>query len=234
MDQPSTYTMDESILMNQNILADEISFDQAHFWHWFIALFRGFDEQKESNLDEAIQEVSGVDLFSKQISEWYALFLPTQTNLRERIYRVEINHELYIDIQFTQAQINYYLNELYIGNIGGHFEAWFFTLAEFQYFNLSDQHFLLLVPMLAVELKQSTEVAILIAKRLSMIKAFQGHEDYIAHCLLNGLIVQQDFYLDAEIGLCNLQNHSMRNLTQHLDDVEHIQELNQILQMHAG
>ena len=229
MDQSTAYVMGDSTLMNQNILASEISFDQAHFWHWFIRTMRGFDEQKELNLDEAIQEITGLDLYSTQISEWTESFLPTHLNLQGRNYHLVITPNLYIDIQFTHEEMNYYLNDLYIGNIGGHFEAWFFSFKELQRLQLTDLDFLLLLPMLAVEQNQSKVVIELIAQCLSNIKSFQGHEDYIASCVVNGLTIKDDFYLDESVGVCNQQNHSIRNLQQHLDDREHIQKLNELL-----
>ncbi|MCX5467351.1 Imm19 family immunity protein [Acinetobacter nematophilus] len=215
--------------MSQHILENEIRFSNDHFWHWFIALLRGFDEEKELNLDEAIEEMTGLDLYSREIKEWYMSFLPEYTDQAKRNYHLAIRSKLYVDIQFTPEEIRYYLNDLYIGNIGGHFEAWFFSLKEFQRLQLTDLHFLLLLPMLAVEQNQSTVVTALIAKRLSNIKSFQGHEDYIASCLVNGLVLQQDFYLDESVGVCNHQNHSIRNIEQCTHAVEHIQKLNELL-----
>lgn len=215
--------------MSQHILVHEITFSNEHFWHWFIALLRGFDEEKELNLDEAIEEKTGIDLYSKELEAWYRSFLPEHTDRAMRYYHLAIHSKLYIDIQFTPEEIRYFLNDLYIGNIGGHFEAWFLSLKEFQRLQSTDLDFLLLLPMLAVEQNQLKVVTELIAKRLSNIKSFQGHEEYIASCIVNGLIIQNDFYLDEAVGVCNHQNHSVRNLQQHPDDMEHIQKLNELL-----
>lgn len=215
--------------MSQHILEHEITFSNEHFWHWFIALLRGFDEEKELNLDEAIEEKTGIDLYSKELEAWYRSFLPEHTDRAMRYYHLAIHSKLYIDIQFTPEEIRYFLNDLYIGNIGGHFEAWFLSLKEFQRLQPTDLDFLLLLPMLAVEQNQLKVVTELIAKRLSNIKSFQGHEEYIASCIVNGLIIQNDFYLDEAVGVCNHQNHSVRNLQQHPDDMEHIQKLNELL-----
>lgn len=160
--------------MNQNhqqVAEQEISFCNVHFWHWFLLLFRGFDEEKELNLDEAIQEAVGLDPYNKELAAWYQSFLLSENN-SIRNYQYSISADIWVDIQFAQEQINYYLNDLYIGNLGGHFEAWFFTLEEFLSFQLNDQHFLLLLAMLGVEPQQTLDAKIQISKRLNNIQTF--------------------------------------------------------------
>ncbi|MCS4296932.1 MULTISPECIES: Imm19 family immunity protein [Acinetobacter] len=217
--------------MNQNhqqVAEQEISFSNVHFWHWFLLLFRGFDEEKELNLDEAIQEAVGLDPYNKELATWYQSFLPSENN-SIRNYQFSISADIRVDIQFAQEQINYYLNDLYIGNLGGHFEAWFFTLEELLSFQLNDQHFLLLLAMLGVEPQQTLDVRIQISKRLNNIPSFQGQQDYIANCIVNGLRMNQEFYQDEQIGISNRQNHSMRNVELYPDDLEHIKTINLIL-----
>ncbi|MFW1985742.1 Imm19 family immunity protein [Acinetobacter guillouiae] len=216
--------------MNQNhqVAEQEISFFNVHFWHWFLLLFRGFDEEKELNLDEAIQEAVGLDPYNKELATWYQSFLPSENNTI-RNYQFSISADIWVDIQFAQEQINYYLNDLYIGNLGGHFEAWFFTLEELLSFQLNDQHFLILLAMLGVEPQQTLDVRIQISKRLNNIPSFQGQQDYIANCIVNGLKMNQEFYQDEQIGILNRQNHSMRNVELYPDDLEHIKTINLIL-----
>ncbi|WP_327857239.1 Imm19 family immunity protein [Acinetobacter guillouiae] len=217
--------------MNQNhqqVAEQEISFSNVHFWHWFLLLFRGFDEEKELNLDEAIQEAVGLDPYNKELAAWYQSFLLSENN-SIRNYQFSISADIWVDIQFAQEQINYYLNDLYIGNLGGHFEAWFFTLEEFLSFQLNDQHFLLLLAMLGVEPQQTLDAKIQISKRLNNIQTFQGQQDYIANCIVNGLRMNQEFYQDEQIGILNRQNHSMRNVELYPDDLEQIKTINLIL-----
>lgn len=216
--------------MNQNhqVAEQEISFSNVYFWHWFLLLLRGFDEEKELNLDEAIQEAVGLDPYSKELAAWYQSFLPSENN-SIRNYQFSISADIRVDIQFTQEQINYYLNDLYIGNLSGHFEAWFFTLEELLSFQLNDQHFLLLLTMLGVEPQQTLEAKIQISKRLNNILLFQGQQDYIANFIVNGLKMNQEFYQDEQIGILNRQNHSMRNVELYPDDLEHIKTINLIL-----
>ncbi|WP_333667511.1 Imm19 family immunity protein [Acinetobacter guillouiae] len=217
--------------MNQNhqqVAEQEISFSNVHFWHWFLLLFRGFDEEKELNLDEAIQEAVGLDPYNKELAAWYQSFLLSENN-SIRNYQFSISADIWVDIQFAQEQINYYLNDLYIGNLGGHFEAWFFTLEEFLSFQLNDQHFLLLLAMLGVEPQQTLDAKIQISKRLNNIQTFQGQQDYIANCIVNGLRMNQEFYQDEQIGILNRQNHSMHNVELYPDDLEQIKTINLIL-----
>ncbi|MRT37638.1 hypothetical protein GJV03_10725 [Acinetobacter sp. RIT698] len=216
--------------MNQNhqVAEQEISFSNVHFWHWFLLLFRGFDEEKELNLDEAIQEAVGLDPYNKELAAWYQSFLLSENN-SIRNYQFSISADIWVDIQFAQEQINYYLNDLYIGNLGGHFEAWFFTLEEFLSFQLNDQHFLLLLAMLGVEPQQTLDAKIQISKRLNNIQTFQGQQDYIANCIVNGLRMGQEFYQDEQIGISNRQNHSMRNVELYPDGLEQIKTINLIL-----
>lgn len=217
--------------MNQNhqqVAEQEISFSNVHFWHWFLLLFRGFDEEKELNLDEAIQEAVGLDPYNKELAAWYQSFLLSENN-SIRNYQFSISADIWVDIQFAQEQINYYLNDLYIGNLGGHFEAWFFTLEEFLSFQLNDQHFLLLLAMLGVEPQQTLDAKIQISKRLNNIQTFQGQQDYIANCIVNGLRMNQEFYQDEQIGILNRQNHSMRNVELYPDGLEQIKTINLIL-----
>ena len=110
--------------MNQNhqVAEQEISFSNVHFWHWFLLLLRGFDEEKELNLDEAIQEAVGLNPYSKELAAWYQSFLPSENN-SIRNYQFSISADIRVNIQFTQEQINYYLNDLYIGNLGGHLKS---------------------------------------------------------------------------------------------------------------
>jgi hypothetical protein len=216
--------------MNQNhqVAEQEISFSNVRFWHWFLLLFRGFDEEKELNLDEAIQEAVGLDPYNKELAAWYQSFLLSENN-SIRNYQFSISADIWVDIQFAQEQINYYLNDLYIGNLGGHFEAWFFTLEEFLSFQLNDQHFLLLLAMLGVEPQQTLDAKIQISKRLNNIQTFQGQQDYIANCIVNGLRMGQEFYQDEQIGISNRQNHSMRNVELYPDGLEQIKTINLIL-----
>jgi len=83
--------------------------------------------------------------------------------------------------------------------------------------------------MLGVEPQQTLEAKIQISKRLKNILFFQGQQDYIANCIVNGLKMNQEFYQDEQIGILDRQNHSMRNVELYSDDLEHIKTINLIL-----
>jgi len=69
----------------------------------------------------------------------------------------------------------------------------------------------------------------IVIKHLNTIPKFDPHSNYIADCLLNGLIMQSRFEEIEGIGLTNNENHSVRNVTGYPRYLEEVVELNKIL-----
>lgn len=67
---------------------------------------------------------------------------------------------------------------------------------------------------------------------MSTIPKFDAHSNYIADCLLNGLIMQSSFEEIEGIGLANNENHSVRNVTTYPRYQEDLIELNKILKQY--
>jgi len=128
-------------------------------------------------------------------------------------------------IEFRENEIVFFLNEVYIGNLGGHFEAWFLTWDELLAFDKYPSLFLLLLPMTGVELQQTELAKELIKKKLQNIDVFEKNATYITYCIVNGLVMEQPF-VNSEIGLINSQNHSVRNIEEYPDYKEDVKELN--------
>lgn len=132
-------------------------------------------------------------------------------------------------IEFHQSQTVYYLNGIYIGNQGGHFEAWFLTLEELLAFDRYDYLFLLLLPMVGLTESERGKVQILVAERLAKIPIFVNKKEYIAKCIVNGLIIDSDWLQVENVGITSTQNHCVRNISKYPSDKDDIIKLNQAL-----
>lgn len=113
--------------------------------------------------------------------------------------------------------------------MGGHFEAWFLTLDELLAFEKDPVFFLLLLPMTGIQENQKSVLQPIITKHLEAIPKFESHSEYIANCILNGLIMDSSFQETTEIGLTNNENHSVRNVTKYPRYEEDVKQLNRIL-----
>ena len=120
------------------------------------------------------------------------------------------------------------MNGIYIGNLGGHFEAWFLTLDELIKFNNHDLLFLLLLPMAGIEKEQTKMAKEFVSKQLRLIPGFKEGSNYIAECIVNGLVMNGGFQ-KAKIGITNNQNHSVRNIEKYPRYKDDVMQLNAAL-----
>lgn len=208
--------------MNEQITSDDIK-NNTFFWCFYIGLFRGYDDKNEINIDEALEVI---DVNKEELVEWEKAFF-TDTDSKEivRFIGGRLKDKMTFLIEFQENEIVYFLNDTYIGNLGGHFEAWFLTLDELVRFGDYELLFLLLLPMTGIEKKQIASVKDLISKYLISIPKFQKTAEYIAECIVNGLIMDKTFCVN-EIGITNNQNHSVRNIEKYPRYRDNVIELN--------
>lgn len=214
--------------MTNQIKSEDIK-NSTFFWCFYIGLFRGYDEIYELNIDEALE---GIAINNDELHDWENTFLTTKDpDENVRFIGGKLNQEMSFHIEFQESEILYYLNDIYIGNLGGHFEAWFLTFDELIKFGKFDLLFLLLLPMTGIEKKQIEPAKNLIAEYLKSIPLFEEKAEYISECIVNGLIMEGNFSTDAEIGIVNNQNHSVRNIEKYPRYRDDIKKLNLALKL---
>lgn len=214
------------VSMNRQITKEEIQYN-TFFWKLYLCWFRGFDDKKEINIDEAVEviETNETDFY-----EWERIFFNYESiEENPRYFTDDLTNDLNFAIEFQEYEINFFLNDIYIGNLGGHFEICFFTLNELLAFEKHPVFFLLLLPMVGIEENQKPILKPIIVKHLGAIPKFETHSEYIADCILNGLIMKSPFVETAEIGITNNQNHSVRNIAAYPRYIEDVIELNKAL-----
>lgn len=212
--------------MNLEIQIEELN-QNTFFWKFYLCWFRGYDEKEEINIDEAVEvvEINETDFY-----HWErAFFNHDDIEENPRYVTGQLNDDLNFAIEFAEYEINFFLNDIYFGNLGGHFEAWFFTLEELLAFEKYPNLFLLFLPMTGIEEEQKNIVRPFIVKHLKEIPEFESHSEYIADCILNGLIMITPFQETPGIGLTNKQNHSVRNITDYPRYEDDVRELNKTL-----
>jgi hypothetical protein len=212
--------------MNTQITIEEIK-NNTFFWKYYFCWSRGYDEKEEINIDQVLEVV---ETNETEAYEWERIFFnyeDIEDNPRHVAGR--INDNLNFAVEFAEYEINFFLNDIYIGNLGGHFEGWFFTLEELLSFEKYPNLFLLFLPMTGISEDQKAILKPIVIKHLNTIPKFDPHSNYIADCLLNGLIMQSRFEEIEGIGLTNNENHSVRNVTGYLRYLEEVVELNKIL-----
>ncbi|KQB40005.1 Imm19 family immunity protein [Flavobacterium aquidurense] len=213
--------------MNNEIAIEEIR-ENTFFWKFYLCWFRGFDDKEEINIDEAVEviETNEIDFYN-----WERLFFNHESiDENPRYITANLTDNLNFAVEFQEYEINFFLNDIYIGNLGGHFEAWFFTCDELLAFEKHPIFFLLLLPMTGIQENQKSFLKPIITKHLESIPKFESHSEYIANCILNGLIMESQFQETDGIGLTNNENHSVRNVIKYPRYLEDVKELNNILQ----
>jgi hypothetical protein len=212
--------------MSKQFSQDEIK-NNEYFWYSYISCYRGYDDIKEINMDEALEVI---ELDKKKLASWQAVnFSNINNESKVRYIGGKLNKNISFLIEFQEQEILFYINDIYIGNLGGHFEAWFFTWDELLAFQAFESLFLLLLPMAAIETQQINEAEIIIAKHLKTIPKFENNAAYIAKCILNGISIATPFYNKNEIGIVNSQNHSIRNIDKHPQHKADVIKLNRSL-----
>lgn len=212
--------------MDRQITQDDLK-DNTFFWYAYISWFRGYDEINEINIDEAL-EVIGIE--REKLAEWEKRFFPQNKDEEfARFIGGKLNEDITFSIEFHDYEVVFFLNDIYIGNLGGHFEAWFLTWDELLAFQQFEHLFLLLLPMTAIEKHQTDKAKQIIQNHLNTIPKIEKNAEYITKCILNGLTIDEQFFEQDEVGIVNSQNHSVRNIEKYPRYREDIIELNKIL-----
>jgi hypothetical protein len=180
----------------------------------YLKWFRGFDDKNEINLDEAMEVI---DIDQNQSHQYEEDFFSDINDENIKFIDEELSENMSIYIEFQGNEIVFFLNEIYIGNLGGHFEAWFFTWKELLAFERYPPLFLLLLPMVGIEREQVEEAKEFITMQLQAIPSFEKEATYIAYCIVNGLMIDEQFFEQQDIGIINQQNHSVRNVEKYPD-----------------
>ncbi|WP_294959535.1 Imm19 family immunity protein [uncultured Flavobacterium sp.] len=212
--------------MNRQIQIEELTHN-TFFWKYYFCWSRGYDAKEEINIDEVLEIV---ETDEAKAYEWEWKFF-NQNDIEEnpRYVAGKINDDLNYAVEFAEYEINFFLNDIYIGNLGGHFEAWFFTLDELLSFEKYPNLFLLFLPMAGIQESEKEILKPIIVKQLNAIPEFETHSAYISDCILNGLVMQSAFLEIQDIGWTNTENHSVRNLTDYPRYTEEIIKLNKVL-----
>ena len=193
--------------MNKQIAIAEIN--NPYFWFMYLKWFRGFDDKNELNLDEAMEVI---EIDQSQSHQYEEDFFSDIKDVNIKFIDEKLSDGMSVRVEFRENEIVFFLNEIYIGNLGGHFEAWFLTWEELIAFEKYPFLFLLLLPMVGVERAEVEEAIDFIAKHLKVIPPFEKEATYIAYCIVNGLRIEEAFFEQQGIGILNHQNHSVRNI----------------------
>lgn len=201
----------------------DYSFSNLRFWWYHICYgYRGCDPEKELNLDEAIIELINYKNIIPDFDDWYDTFCPKNKADENGILQspnsieVKLADTMRFAIDFHVGETTYYLNDIYIGNQGGHFEAWFLTWDELLTFErYREEYFLLLLTMTGITAVQRPQALERISQSLKQIPLFAEHADYIADCICNGLIIEGRFEEISGVGLTNIQGNSVRNVVKY-------------------
>lgn len=226
---------DLEIIIPDKLSKNDIQYSNQYFWYFYISCFRGSDDEKELNLDDAINEVIDIKKHLPDFNNWYYEFLPENEADDEGLFEnpkfisEKLTKEMSFSIELHLSEITFYLNNYYIGNLGGHFECWFLTFKELLAFDKYDFLFLLLLPMVGIEKRERTQAEAIISKKLKSIMLFAKQSDYITQCIANDLIVDDGFYEKPDIGIACSQNHSVRNIIKYPRYREEVIKLNKAL-----
>ncbi|NDV68287.1 Imm19 family immunity protein [Dysgonomonas sp. 25] len=220
---------------NQLLTKKDIEYSNLNFWYYYIFGFRGFDDKKELNLDDAIREVVDIKKHTPDFKSWYKDNFPKEKADKDGLFESprtiagKLTENMSFAIEFHLSEITFYINTIYVGNLGGHFEAWFLTFKELIAFNKYEKLFMLLLPMTGIEESEREYAESLVSENLKQISMFAEHADYIAKCIVNGLIIEEPFYNESNIGIVCNTNHSVRNITKYPHYKEDVIELNEAL-----
>jgi hypothetical protein len=219
--------------------AFDYSFSNLNFWWYYVSYcYRGFDKKKEIVLDEAIREIIDCKRALPYLDDWYSEFCPEEEADDDGILpnpygiEVELQAALRFAIAFHISETIYYFNDIYIGNHGGHFEAWFFTWDELLSFaHHKEEVFMLLSTMTGITNTQRPQAQELISQSLKKISIFAEHSDYIAECICRGLVMDSVFARLSGVGLTNSENHSVRNVEKYPRYRENVTLINQAIDL---
>ncbi len=212
--------------MNRQITQEDLK-DNTFFWYTYIKWFNGYDDINEINIDEALEAI-GID--KEKLAEWEEHFFSIDKGGESlKFIGGKLEEDITFLIKFQDDEITFFLNDIYFGNLGGHFEAWFLTWDELVSLQQFEHLFLLMLPMTAIEQHQRDNAKQIIHNHLKTIPKFEQNAEYISKCILNGLLIDELFFEFGEVGTVNNQNHSVRNIRKYPRYRENVIELNKIL-----
>ena len=123
------------------ISKEDITKNKTFFWYHYISWFRGYDEDLELNMDEVLDK--SLDIDSEEFDKWHSTFFGKE----DKFIGGKLAENLSFCIELLEYERAFFINDIYIGNLGGHFVAWFFTLDELLAFDKYKYLFLLMLPM---------------------------------------------------------------------------------------
>ncbi len=220
--------------MGQELKIEDYSKANKNFWWNYLLLIRGYDDKRELNFDEVVVTNVNPKKIVPNFGKWYQEFYPDKVDEdgeyeSPNYITLNLSDDHVFVIEFQPEETNYYLNDRYLGNMGGEFEAWFLTWKEIQLFEQFECGFLLALPMLALLPSERKIAQTIIENQLKTLQMFDGKETYLAKCLVNGLIIKGKFEEVGGIGLTNTMDHSVRNIKKYPRYKEDVVAMNQTL-----
>ena len=226
------------------ILEKEYSFANAFFWDVILHHhIQAVDEEKEANFDEIWnEELAPASLDRKECVEYWKKLSQSELETSDNEGEIEnpntlllpVNKDITLKIEFHPCYTYYFLNNILIGEICGHFHLKYITYPELLQIakqKYGDILFHLLLPLSAIREQEKEAAFDEITQRLKQIPIFQEQPDYISKCLLSGLLIlNSDIQEIPEIGTICTSNNSYRNALVYDDDVKlEIKDLNALL-----
>ena len=84
--------------------------------------------------------------------------------------------------------------------------------------------------MTGVEENERKLAESLVSENIKSIPMYAEQSDYIAKCIVNGLIVDKPFYTIQDVGIVSDTNHSVRNIIKYPQYKDSVLELNKALE----
>ena len=150
------------------------------------------------------------------------------------VFSFVINTQVTLVVEFHPFEVVYFLNDVFIGNTGGHFMLSLLSWEEFlrivKVGGDSAMLFFLLLPFVVGAKAEEEEIRKEIQKRLEhMVFNADHHIPVIANYLVNHTIFVEDepdmFYDDPELGRICKRNHSVRNKQNTVGEILKVNEL---------
>lgn len=144
---------------------------------------------------------------------------------------IKINDNVTFSVEFHAFETVYFLNDVYIGNTGGHFKLSLLSWKELiNIVRNSDILFFMMLPLAMGNKAEQAEICKEIEQRLTNpLFPFQAKDhNILAQYLTDHLILEDDvtYTEHPQAGIVCDRNHSCRNLTNNtIDEVKEVNEL---------
>ncbi|TBO40569.1 Imm19 family immunity protein [Pedobacter kyonggii] len=180
-------------------------------------------ENYEIPSEEWFTEVSGdVDANGEEVSPWNGT-----------VFSFVINEEVTLVVEFHPFEVVYFLNDVFIGNSGGHFMLSLLSWQEFlkivEVVEDDAMLFFVLLPFVVGAKGEEQEIRKEIEKHLEHMAFRAEHIPVIANFLVHHAIFNEDepemFYDDSELGKICKRNHSVRNKGNAAEDISRVNGL---------